>query len=346
MSASSLRFDVTTGDWIVFAAARGQRPHEFALPSERPKASYDPNCPFCPGATLSTTLLDEEPDPADSSKWKVRVLANKYPALVTEQAFTRHNLGPLFREMSGHGAHEVIIESPDHAQPLALATNTDVTRLFEVLRRRCNVLTEHSAFEVVQLFENHGARAGASLHHPHFQILAAPVVPRQVRIKYQVAAEYYHATGSSVYADLCREELASGERLVFANADFAAFTPYASRVAYETWIVPRAGGSTFAGIAQESLAPLAEAVREVLRAMHGSLADPAYNLIVNSAPRRHADEPDFVWHIEILPRLSVAAGFELATGMAINSVLPEDAAASLRAARNAAANPPRAGESR
>lgn len=336
MSGSSLRFDVTTGDWVVFSAGRALRPQELVPPSERPTADYDPACPFCPGAPLATPLLDQEPQAqselAHETAWQVRVLANKYPALVTEEPFARRSLGPLFREMSGHGAHEVIIESPHHARPLALAPLADIALALQVMRRRCVALSAQPSFEVVQLFQNHGARAGASLRHPHFQIVAAPVVPRQMRIKYAVAAEYYHATGSSVYSDLCRDELASGERLVFANAEFVAFAPFASHVPYETWIIPVAGGTSFADLATDSLPLLAEAIQAVLSRMYFALSDPAYNLIVNSAPGRHTDEPDFVWHIEILPRLVVAAGFELATGMAINSVLPEAAAATLRAA--------------
>jgi len=166
----------------------------------------------------------------------------------------RRSFGPLFREMSGHGAHEVIVESPNHARPLALSPLDDIALALKVMRRRCAALGTQPSFEVVQLFQNHGSRAGASLQHPHFQIVAAPVVPRQMRIKYAVAAEYYHATGSSVYSDLCRDELASGERLVFANAEFVAFAPFASRVAFETWIIPRAGRGKGKGANQHNLA--------------------------------------------------------------------------------------------
>ena len=336
MSGPSLRFDVTTGDWVAFSAARALRPHELTPQSRRPTAEYDPECPFCPGAALATVLLDEEPQlgsaSAHDAPWQVRALANRYPALMTEEPFARRSFGPLFREMSGYGAHEVIVISPNHSRPLALSPLEEIALALEVMRRRCAALGAQPSFEVVQLFQNHGARAGASLQHPHFQILAAPVVPRQMRIKYAVAAEYYHATGSSVYSDLCRDELASGERLVFTNAEFVAFAPFASRVAFETWIIPRAGGTSFADLAPDKLPLLAEAIQAVLGRLYFALSDPAYNLIVNSAPRRHTDEPDFVWHIEILPRLSIEAGFELATGMAINSVLPETAAAELRAA--------------
>jgi UDPglucose--hexose-1-phosphate uridylyltransferase len=205
-----------------------------------------------------------------------------------------------------------------------------VLALLRVLHRRHRALVADPSLEVVQIFENRGARAGSSLPHPHFQVLAAPVVPRQVRTKYSMAAEYYHAHGTSLYTDLCRAELEAGERIVLRNADFVAFAPFASRVPYETWIVPLSPAPTFDLADPATLPALAETLRELLLRLHYALGDSAYNLTFFGAPRRHADEPDFVWHIEVLPRLAIAAGFELATGMAINSVLPEEAAQALR----------------
>jgi UDPglucose--hexose-1-phosphate uridylyltransferase len=147
-----------------------------------------------------------------------------------------------------------------------------------------------------------------------------------------MAAEYYNTTGSSVYTELCRAELESTSRVVSANAEFVAFAPFAARTAFETWILPRRPASTFDNAEPATLAALPEILLDVLGRVSRTLDDPPYNLVINSAPRRHADESDFVWHIEILPRLTTAAGFEIGTGMAINSVLPEIAAEALRAA--------------
>jgi UDPglucose--hexose-1-phosphate uridylyltransferase len=156
------------------------------------------------------------------------------------------------------------------------------------------------------------------------------VVPRQVRLKYSMAEEYFHVQGASLYADLCQAELDAKTRIIVENPEFVVFAPYASRIPYETWIVPRKPAATF-GLSDPACLPaLASTLRELLARLHLALGDPAYNLTLFGAPRRHSDEPDFVWHIEVLPRLAIAAGFEYATGMAINTVLPETAAETLR----------------
>lgn len=331
---STLRFDVTTGDWVAFSDLRGKRPDGFRKHAQHSTLppNYEPSCPFCPGNEASTPeATDLEPDPRDPSRWSVRLCGNKYPVLAPTASTSRRLLGPLFREMDGHGRHELLIESPDHARTLAEQPLEQVERLFHVLHRRARSLASDPSLELVQIFKNHGSLAGSSMPHPHFQILATPVVPRQIRIKYQMAAEYYNTTGTSVYSELCRAELEAAVRVVSVNSDFVAFAPFASRTPYETWIVPRRPASTFDNAEPMSLTTLAAILLDVLNRLARVLDHPPYNLVINSAPRRHADEPDFVWHIEVLPRLATSAGFELGTGMAINTVLPEVAAEALRA---------------
>ncbi len=329
-----LRFDVTTGDWVAFPVGRADRPVGFAsVPSIRPTTAYDDNCPFCAGQEMNTPeAVDIEPDPDAPDQWSVRAFANRYPALAPDAPMERQNHGELFRAMGGRGAHEVVVESRHHSRPLALQPVDQVLRLVRLLHRRARALSADTSLEVVQIFKNHGRSAGSSLPHPHFQILAAPVVPRQIRTRYAVAAEYYHAHGESLYSALLRAELDDGSRVVLENEHYVAFAPFASRVPYETWIVPRAPSPAF-GLAQANTLPgLAEVMHGLLYRLHVALDDSAYNLTVNGAPRRHVDEPDFIWHMEILPRVSAIAGFEFATGMAINSVLPEAAAEQLRQA--------------
>ena len=332
MLETALRFDVTTRDWVVFATGRSRRPIEHPRRSEAPPPSVpDRACPFCPGNEANTPpAIDVEPDPADPERWLVRVFPNKFPALRPDASRTRERTQPLFRQMGGRGAHEVVVCSPDHAWSLARLPEAHVTAILRVLQRRYRALGADPELEVVQIFENHGARAGSSLSHPHLQIIAAPVVPRLIRLKYEVAEEYYHAQGVSLYADLCQAELDAKSRVILETPEFVAFAPFASRIPYETWIVPREAKATFGLAESHSLPALARTLRELLQRLQVALGDPAYNLTFFGAPRRHSDEPDFGWHIEVLPRLEIAAGFELATGMAINSVLPEFAAEALR----------------
>jgi UDPglucose--hexose-1-phosphate uridylyltransferase len=234
--------------------------------------------------------------------------------------------------MDGYGRHEVVVESPYHSRALSEHSVEHVARLFRVLHRRAATLYRDAGLEVVQIFKNHGSSAGSSMRHPNFQIVGTPIVPRQMRIKYQTAAEYYQITGSSVYADLTRAELAAQARVIAENEEFVVFAPYASRAPFEMWMVPLRLASTFESADPSTLTALAELLVNVLGKLSRALDNPPFNLLLNSAPRRHADEPDFVWHIEIVPRLATAAGLELSTGMAINSVFPEVAAELLRSA--------------
>lgn len=333
----SLRFDVTTGDWVVLAGDRAARPDQrSAKAAAKPPSppDYEPGCPFCLGnESQLAAIVDEEPDPADPTRWSVRLVENKYPALRSNLAPERRVHGPLFRELAGHGRHEVLIESPHHGLSLAQQPPEQIQRVLSVLHRRCQALASDRRLEVVQIFKNSGAAAGSSQAHSHFQLIATPVVPRQVRIKFQTAAEHYQVTGNSIYVELCRAELEAGSRLIAVNDDYVAFSPYASRTPYETWILPRNPAPTFDLAAASTLPALASLLGDVLRRVRSALDDPPYNIVVNSAPRRHADEPDFVWHVELIPRLNQAAGFELATGMPINEVPPELAAQTLRDAR-------------
>lgn len=334
---STLRFDITTGDWVAFSPARSKRPDGFRsaeLPREAGNVEQDPNCPFCIGnesQAPAATLVVPEPD--DPTRWQVRMFPNKYPVLEPVEVIGRRSWGPLFREMDGHGRHELVVESPHHTRTLPDQPLSHVKVLVEALQRRARELAADPTLELVQIFKNHGKVAGSSMPHPHFQILATPVVPRQIRVKYQMAAEYYNTMGVSVYSELCRAELEQGTRVVAANSKFVAFTPFACKAPYETWIVPRNPASTFDAADAETVAALPEILIDVLARLRDALGDPAYNLIINSAPRRHADEPDFVWFVEVWPRTTTRAGFEIGTGMGINPVLPEMAAEVLRKAR-------------
>ena len=260
----------------------------------------------------------------------MRVVTNKYPALVPTAPGERNGSGSFFTETGGRGVHEVVVESPEHSRPLAQQSPEQVLRVLDVLRRRTEVLARDPALEMVQIFKNHGQRAGSSLPHPHTQIIAASVVPRQIRTKISIAMEHYHKRGRSLYEDMRRAELEDGSRVILENPKFVAFAPFASHTPYEVWILPKTNAPTFAQSSPEALPELADVLHSVLYRLHVALGDPPYNLTFNGAPRRHADEPDFVWHIQLLPRVSALAGFELATGMSINPILPETAAEKLR----------------
>ncbi|MBI3463541.1 MAG: galactose-1-phosphate uridylyltransferase [Planctomycetes bacterium] len=332
---SILRYDLTSNDWVIFAPSRARRPQEFKRPAGLANAplAADSSCPFCPGNERLTTpeifALRGNTAP-NTPGWRVRVIPNKFPALRIEEDLRRLEDGPLFRYMGGCGAHEVIIESPDHGTVLAQQPVEQIEFVFRTLQVRFNDLMRDIRFQTIILFKNHGEAAGTSLQHPHFQLIATPVVPQQLRIKHRIATEYFDQTGRCLYCVLLAEELACGKRVLAENDHYAAFLPYASHVPFETWILPKLHQPSFGLVDAGLLRPLAEILKRVLQRLHVGLENPDFNLTINSVPRGDEDKEYFLWHVEILPRLTTPAGFELGSGMSINTVLPEDAAEYLR----------------
>lgn len=327
---SLLRYDVTTGDWIIFAPERALRPSQHqphAAPATTPPAAV---CPFCPGQESSTTTeVYRFPRPG-ADGWLVRVIANKFPALRIEDDIHRVEDGRLFRRMGGCGAHEVVIESPEHDVYLAHQSPEQIERILRTLHFRFNDLMRDVRFQTIIIFKNHGEGAGTSIRHPHCQIIATPVVPRLLRLKHRVAVDYFDQTGRCLYCDILGDELAAGDRLLVENEHFAAVLPYASHVPYQIRLFPKHRQASFGRADPHTFRALAELLKTVLLKLDLGLNDPDYNMTLNTVPRGDEDEEYFNWHIDILPRLTNPAGFELGSGMAINIVLPEEACQHLR----------------
>lgn len=336
-----LRLDRTTMDWVVFAPSRARRPDEFRqVPRGNEQPPSERLCPFCPGnehLTPPEVFAIRDGTARDGPGWKVRVTPNKFPALRIEENPARLADGPLFRRMGGCGAHEVIIESPDHATPLHRQPLDQIERVLGAFRMRYLDLMRDSRFQAIVIFKNQGERAGTSLTHPHSQLVATPVVPRKLRLKYQVATEYFDVEGACLYCVMLSDELADRERLVAENDQFVSFVPYAAQMPFETWILPRFHQSSFGRIQTSSLRPLADILKKTLLALDLALDPWDYNMVVQSCARGDEDEAYFLWHIELFPRLTTPAGFELGSGMFINPVRPEEAAAYLRDALAGAA---------
>ncbi len=331
---SFLRFDQTTADWVIFAPSRARRPHEFrnrpVVPEEVPQ--LDAHCPFCPGNESLTPaeIYAERSRGAGISQWSVRVVANKFPALRIEEDHRHYENGEGFRYMGGCGAHEVIIESPTHNRPLAEQSIEQIERVLRTAQSRHNDLMRDLRFQTVVIFKNQGEAAGTSLKHPHWQLIATPVVPRLLRLKYSVATDYFDMTGDCLYCDKTQHELDEKKRIVAINDQFVALVPYAAHLPFETWVLPRTHQASFGLVNPEHFRPLAEILKAVLLKLHRGLENPDFNLTIDTVSRGDEDKPYFLWHIRILPRLTTPAGFELGSGMSINTVLPEEAAEYLR----------------
>ncbi len=269
------------------------------------------------------------------------MVPNKFPALRVEGDVNRCGLG-MFDCMDGIGAHEVVIESPHHDWNMSEAPTEEVALGLLAVQERIIDLYRDARFRYVVAFRNYGARAGASLGHPHSQLIALPVTPKHVKDKLSSAREHYRHKERCIFCDIITQELMLGDRVVFDHEHFVALSPYAARFPFELVIYPKQHAHDFTQLDPERRLALARILQDCLRSLKRALGDPAYNYMINSVPNTvpRPGRPDYWgtialdyhWHIEILPRVTRVAGFEWGTGFYINPVAPEDAAQFLRGA--------------
>ncbi|MBI5968166.1 MAG: galactose-1-phosphate uridylyltransferase [Deltaproteobacteria bacterium] len=329
-----LRQDPATKQWVIIARERAKRPHEFMKPSApEPLPLYKPECPFCPGNESMTppeTLAYRREGQANGPGWWIRAVPNKFPALVPEGNLSRREEEGLFRKMDGVGHHEVIVETPQHNQCIALMEDKQVEEILLAYRERYLTLREDPRFKLILLFKNHGLAAGTSLEHPHCQLVATPIVPLNIRYRFEKAASHFDDDGTCVYCDIVREGLRVRTRLIMETRRFAVFHPFASRAPFETWILPKEHQASFGSISMEDAKEFARVLKTTLFKLYKGLNNPDYNYIMHTAPIKDEHEDYYHWHLQILPRLVTPAGFELGTGMFINTALPEETAAFIR----------------
>jgi UDPglucose--hexose-1-phosphate uridylyltransferase len=263
--------------------------------------------------------------------WAVRIVPNRFGVLEGDGDAARTG-PPLFRQMPGVGAHEVVIESPRHDTRLEGMPVSEVVEVVRAWRDRYRQLTALPQTRAVVVFKNFGELAGASLLHPHSQIVAVPVfLPRLLR-RLDVATRYYDENGTNLYSDLIAGERDAQIRVVQEQGRILTWCPFASQTKFETWIAPTFHESSFGHTSDDDLLDIATAILRTLTAIRIACADPDYNLVLYSAPPEGNHDATFRWHIKVLPRLSTPAGFEMGSAMSINSVTPEDAALALRGA--------------
>lgn len=332
---SELRLNRATKEWIILATERAKRPHQFLnkLAARERVPRFDPDCPFCPGNERQTPpevyALRKKNSKPQQPGWRIRVVTNKYAALRPKGKLSQIGEG-FFKAAPGLGQHEVIIETPDHHQSLSSLSLKRVEEICAVYCSRYRALEEDRRFKLIIIFRNHGASAGTSLKHPHSQVIALPLVPANIRHLLEEAMRYYDDHGCCVFCDMMKEELKVQSRIILNNEAFVGFHPFASQSPFETWIVPKKHQASFGSISRRETKLMASALHLVLKGLHHKLGDPDYNLIIRTAPIKDAQEDYYHWYIQILPRLSIPAGFELGSGVYINTALPERTARFMR----------------
>jgi len=326
-----LRKDPITNRWVIISTDRARRPSDFVREST-PAVPSGRFCPFCYGNESKTppeVLAHRNGSSSNEPGWSLRVFPNKFPVLGIEGDLDREGEG-LFDKMQGIGAHEVIVETPEHLLSLTELPERAIEQVLWAFRDRINDLKNDKRLRYVLLFKNQGETAGATLEHTHSQLIALPVVPKRVLEELDAARDYFDFKERCLFCDLIRQESKAGDRVVIETDRFIVVEPYAARFPFETWILPKHHLSHYEETDASYLENLAWVLKSTLRKLEKVLERPPYNFLIHTAPLQEQPSPYFHWHIEIIPKLTRVAGFEWGTGFYINPTPPEESARFLR----------------
>lgn len=353
------RMDVISGRWTLFANHRNDRPCDFEF-TVAPKLTAT-DCPFCRGNEAATPdpvlVLNRTAPSAEHVRergddWLIRVVPNRYPAVATAEGLPPNTLvkdtpkgearvssaeeiGGLFPARRVSGGHEVFIESPDHVSSLVELDPTQVVSLLEVFQSRLDFWSSQPTTRYVSLFKNSGAAAGASLMHPHSQLIALSQLPQTVRGVVDRFRRYQAKTGCCLQCDILRAELRSSERLVAATERLVAYCPFASYLPMLLRITTRRHLGRFEELDKAEIAELAHLIRQAIGWLHQLYPGVAYNFLIHTRPPGIGNPEGYHWSFELFPRLTQIAGFEWSSDTIINPLLPEDSADRYRKASHA-----------
>lgn len=326
---SEMRKDAVSGEWVLIAAGRAVRPHAFAR-RKREGVRLQGTCPFEGERINGSDPLLWYPHPASIKKdaikdWFVQVITNKYPAVmphVDRTCAVAAEDGPYDR-IEGAGYHEVIITRP-HDKSLGQMSVEEAALVVRAYRERYAALDADVCVAYILIFHNHGREAGASIDHPHSQLIALPIIPPDVQRSVRGSAEFYEAHAACIHCRLINWELEDKKRVVFENEDFVVLAPYASRASFELRMYPKKHDPHFELLDENKLHTCAEALVHALGRLYAVLHDPAYNFFIHTTPANANNAAHYHWHLEILPKISVPAGLELGAGVDVTVIKPED----------------------
>jgi len=328
---TQLRRDPIVGRWVIVEDETPWQPKDFAV---KPHVYEEVSrCPFCSGNEYMTppeiTAVRPDKSAPNAPGWQVRVVPNRFPALQIEGSLDRRGEG-LYDRTNGIGAHEVIIETPEHTKDLSDLSYDAVRAVLEVYAGRCADLQQDKRFKYMMLFKNYGVEAGATLDHNHAQLIALPMIPKNVIEELNGSAAYYEYRERCIFCDILRQEQDEKEGIVDENDTFTAFCPFVSRFPFEMWIMPKEHKDFFCASTPQELDSLARILKDTLLRLKRTLNDPAYNFIIHTSPNDGLAHPGYHWHIEIIPRISRIAGLEWGTGLYVVPTPPEVAARYLK----------------
>ncbi|MEW6101182.1 MAG: galactose-1-phosphate uridylyltransferase [Candidatus Omnitrophota bacterium] len=328
---SEIRRDPIIGRWVIVDTDHPSKPEDFEYEQYIPKGG---TCPFCYGNEAMTPPEIEafrEPSTSpNTSGWQVRVVPNKFPALQIEGELDRRGLG-IYDLSNGVGAHEVLIETPYHHKDIPELLNNEVEAFLSMSCRRSHDLVKDKRFKYIMIFRNYGSAAGASLEHPHTQIVALPMVPKNVSEEIKGAEHYFEYRDRCIFCDIIRQESQDKERVILENKHFLSFCPFVSRFPFEIWIIPKKHNGYYCHMPQEEIPSLASILKDTIAKVKKVFVNLSYNYIIHSSPINGEHNVDFYhWHLEFMPKLTRVAGFEWGTGFYLDPTSPELAAKFLK----------------
>jgi UDPglucose--hexose-1-phosphate uridylyltransferase len=325
------RVDPETGDWRLVAPMRSARPDDSGGATPR-------TCPFCPG-NEHLTPPERMRVSGGSGGWRIRVVPNKYAVVSADGApvpplgggAPRAPFAATAEHFPATGEHEVVIESPDHDWDLREADADQAVAVLLAVRQRCRVLG--ASRPAVIAFRNYGRAAGASLRHPHSQVVALDRVPPGLQARWRRARRHHETTGGRLMDAIASAERAAGDRVIADGDGLLVYQPHAAAVPHHTTLLPADGAATLGAASDGAVAAVARRLPALLSALAALLDDPAYNLVVHAGPADEAGAGDwYQWHVSVYPRVGTIGGLELGTGLMVNATAPERTAPLLRRA--------------
>ena len=330
---AELRREPVALRWVVIMTSETKGPEDY-LVFRKPYREIEPiePCPFCAGNEVLTPQQILALEGKEKGKWAVRVVPDKFPLFRIEGELDKRPEG-MYDLMNAVGAHEIVIETPDHEGAWGMMDSDQMKRVLRAYRERASDLARDRRFRQILILKNH---PGIVYLHPHSNVLALPVIPRRIDEEIWGTLDYFRRKERCIFCDIIKEEITSGKRLILETAHFLSFCPFASRYPFETWIIPRRHSPDFVSIGDEEMRDLASIMGSVFRRLLRLLQDPPYSFAIHSSPiQEKYHRSEYHWHMEIRPRIGLREGFEWATGFFVNPTPPELAATYLREADSA-----------
>ena len=329
---ADLRRDPIVGRWVIVDTDHPNKPEDFEHEQHTPKGGF---CPFCYGSESMTPPEIEAlryPNTGPNTPgWQVRVVSNKFPALQIEGDLERRGVG-IYDMSNGIGAHEVLVETPYHNKDTPDLLNEEIEKIIAMTCQRAQDLIKDKRFKYIMIFKNYGSAAGASLEHPHTQIIALPMIPKNVMEEIKGAQNYFEYRERCIFCDIIRQESQEKERVVLENKYFICFCPFVSRFPFEIWIIPKRHNGYYCHMPSEEVPALAAILKDIISKLKKIFPNLSYNFIIHTSPV-NGDSSGFDsyhWHLELMPKLTRVAGFEWGSGFYVVPTPPELAAQYLK----------------